>query len=134
MFTTYAYYRLLQRVCTSKDQEALNRQFSDDSDAAAVPQRASEMTAILDDKSGVLLTALGGKTSDMANEITRITEQTVKAIEAKGFTFTHTMMDNSEQIARIINEASDVATGSVNKSIKQMQSTSLEARTFTPAA
>ena len=31
----------------------------------------------------------------------------MKAIEAKGFTFTQTMMDNSEQIARLINEASE---------------------------
>ena len=43
--------------------------------------------------------------------MSRVTDHAVKAIEAKGFTFTQTMMDNSEQIARLINEASENATG-----------------------
>ena len=44
------------------------------------------------------------------------------------------MMDNSEQIARLINEASETATDFVNKSIKQLQATSQEATQATASA
>ena len=71
------------------------------------------MTRILDEKSSVLLIALTGKSQEFASEVSRVTEHAVKAIEAKGFTFTQTMMDNSEQIARLINEASETATGAL---------------------
>ena len=73
--------------------------------SAAVSGRAAEMTEILDVKSSVLLTALGSKSTEFASELSRVTDHAVKAIEVKGLTFTQTMMDNSEQIARLINEA-----------------------------
>ncbi len=78
------------------------------------------MTRILDEKSSTLISALTGKSQEFANEVSRVTDHAVKAIEAKGFTFTQTMMDNSEQIARLINEASETATGSLSRSIKEM--------------
>jgi hypothetical protein len=78
------------------------------------------MTRILDDKSSTLLSSLTGKSQEFANEVSRVTDHAVKAIEAKGFTFTRTMMDNSETIARLINEASEAATGSLSRSIKEM--------------
>ena len=53
--------------------------------------------------------------------MSRVTDHAVKAIEAKGFNFTQTMMDNSEQIARLINEASETATGAVTRSLKELQ-------------
>ena len=40
--------------------------------------------------------ALTGKSQEFASEVSRVTDHAVKAIEAKGFTFTQTMMDNSE--------------------------------------
>ena len=58
---------------------------------AAVSARAAEMTRILDEKSSTLLTALTGKSQEFANEVSRVTDHAVKAIEAKGFTFTRTM-------------------------------------------
>jgi hypothetical protein len=66
------------------------------------------------------VSSLTGKSQEFANEVSRVTEHAVKAIEAKGFTFTRTMMDNSETIARLINEASEAATGSLSRSIKEM--------------
>src|SRR4029079_3327379 len=82
--------------------------------------RSAEMTRILDEKSSGLLTALTGKSQEFANEVSRVTDHAVKAIEAKGFTFTRTMMDNSEQIARMINDASDTATTSLSRVISEM--------------
>ncbi len=43
----------------------------------------------------------------------------MKAIEAKGFTFTQTMMDNSEHIARLINEASETATNALSRTMQE---------------
>src|SRR5207245_5907162 len=83
---------------------------------AALSQRAAEMTRILDEKSSGLLSALTGKSSEFASEVSRVTDHAVKAIEAKGFTFTQTMMDNSEYIARLINEASESATNAPTRS------------------
>ena len=45
----------------------------------------------------------------------------MKSIEGQGFTFTRTMMDNSEQIARLVNEASQNATTTVNRTLKELQ-------------
>ena len=86
--------------------------------STAVSQRAAEMTYIVDEKSSGLLAALTNKSEEFVSEVSRVTEHAVKAIEAKGFNFTQTMMDNSEHIARLISEASETATG-VGQSVAQ---------------
>ena len=45
----------------------------------------------------------------------------MKSIEAKSFVFTQTMMDNSEEIARLINEASQNATSAMTRTLGQLQ-------------
>src|SRR4029453_9972877 len=88
--------------------------------SSVVSQRAAEMTRILDDKSGGLLSALEGKSKEFADDIGRVTEHAGSAIQAKGFTFAQTMLDNSDQIARLINDASETATGAVTKSMTDL--------------
>ena len=84
-------------------------------------QRIGEMTRILDEKSSGLIAALSGKGQEFAGDVSRVTDQAVKAIEAKSFVFTQTMMDNSQEIARLINEASQSATAAVTRSLGQLQ-------------
>ena len=84
-------------------------------------QRVGEMTRLLDEKSNGLLVALSGKGQEFAGEVSRITDQAVKSIEAKSFVFTQTMMDNSEEIARLINEASQTATVAMTRTLGQLQ-------------
>jgi hypothetical protein len=79
------------------------------------------MTQLLDEKSNVLLVALSGKGQEFAGEVSRITDQAVKSIEAKSFVFTQTMMDNSEEIARLINDASQTATAAMTRTLGQLQ-------------
>ena len=79
------------------------------------------MTRILDEKSSGLIAALSGKGQEFAGDVSRVTDQAVKAIEAKSFVFTQTMMDNSQEIARLINEASQSATAAVTRSLGQLQ-------------
>jgi hypothetical protein len=47
----------------------------------------------------------------------------VNAIETRGFSFTRTMVENSEEIARQINEASQNATGAVTQSLADLTQT-----------
>ena len=84
-------------------------------------QRVGEMTALLDEKSNGLLAALSGKGQEFASEVSRVTDQAVKSIEAKSFVFTQTMMDNSEEIARLINDASQTATTAMTRTLGQLQ-------------
>ena len=86
-----------------------------------ISERLGEMTLLLDEKSNSLLTALTGKGQEFANEVSRVTDHAVKSIEAKSFVFTQTMMDNSEEIARIINDASQSATSAMTSSLGQLQ-------------
>jgi Apolipoprotein A1/A4/E domain len=88
---------------------------------ATVSQRVGEMTRLLDEKSNGLVAAISGKGEEMAGEVSRITDQAVKSIEAKSFVFTQTMMDNSEEIARLINDASHNATGAMTRTLGQLQ-------------
>ena len=90
--------------------------------STAVSQRAADMTKIVDEKSSGLLVALTAKSQEFASEVSRVTDHAVKAIEARGFHFTQTMMDNSEQIARLINEASETGTGNVSRALKELES------------
>jgi hypothetical protein len=86
-----------------------------------VSQRVGEMSQLLDEKSNGLLATISGKGQELAGEVSRITDQAVKSIEAKSFVFTQTMMDNSEEIARLINDASQTATAAMTRTLGQLQ-------------
>ena len=88
---------------------------------SAMTQRVDEMARLLDQNSNGLIAALTSKGEAFAGEVERITDQTVKSIDAKGFIFTQTMMDKSEEIARLINDASLNATGAITRTLGQMQ-------------
>ncbi len=87
----------------------------------AMTQRVDDMTRLLDQNSNGLIAALSTKGEALAGEVARITDQTVKSIDAKGFVFTQTMMDKSEEIARLINDASLNATTAITHTLGQMQ-------------
>ena len=93
----------------------------------AVSERATEMTRILDSSSSTLLASLTSKSQDFTNEVGRATEAAVSAIEAKGFDFTRTMLDNSGELARLINEAGESASGKVAGTLESLQSAANEA-------
>ena len=88
---------------------------------SAMTQRVDDMTRVLDQNANGLIVALTGKGEQFAGEVSRATDQAVKAIEARGFVFTQTMMDKSEEIARSINDASLNATGAMTRTLGQMQ-------------
>jgi len=94
--------------------------------SSAVSTRAAEMTRILDSSSSTLLSSLTSKSQEFTTEVSRATQEAVSAIEAKGFDFTRTMLDNSGELARLINEASESATGKVSDTLQSLQSAARE--------
>lgn len=106
--------------------------------ASQVSGRAAEMTRVLDASSGTLLASLTGKSQQFTAEVDRATRDAVSAIEAKGFDFTRTMLDNAGELARLINEASETASGRVDATLKSLHSTAQDAvertQTVTTAA
>jgi ABC-type transporter Mla subunit MlaD len=89
--------------------------------AAAVSARAGEMTRILDVNSSTLLQALSNKSREFTGEVQRATQTAVSAIESKGFDFTRTMLDNSNELARQINDAGETATSQVTETLRILQ-------------
>src|SRR5262249_3375410 len=50
----------------------------------------------------------------------KVSDNAAKAIEAQGLSLAHTMKGTSEEIARLINDASENATGTVNRTLKDL--------------
>jgi hypothetical protein len=95
--------------------------------ADTVKGRADEMTRILDASSSTLLASLTSKSQDFTADVGRATQEAVNAIEAKGFDFTRTMLDNSGELARLINEAGETAAVRVNDTLVTLHATAHEA-------
>jgi hypothetical protein len=86
-------------------------------------QRTDELTQLIDDKRGLLVTSLDSKGQEIAGHISRATDDAVKSISGTGLGFAETMQNNGTEVARLINSASEVATGAVNRSLKEIQET-----------
>jgi apolipoprotein A1/A4/E domain-containing protein len=95
--------------------------------ATAVSQRTNEMTAILSDKSGGVLSAIVEKGAQFASDITKATDTAMASIEEKGFAFTRSMLDNSGEIARMINTAGESASNSVRGTLNELTDTAQKA-------
>jgi len=88
--------------------------------AAAVGKRSAELTKILDEKSSGLLAAISTKTAEFSAQVSTVTDTAVQSIQSTGFAFTGTMMDNSQELARVINDAGANATAAVNRTLKEL--------------
>ena len=120
----------VELLSTPEAASALNlvlRRMTESDALAAVSARAAEMTRALDANSSTLLAALSSKSQEFTGEVQRATQQAVSAIESKGFDFTRTMLDNSNELARVINDASEAATARVNQTMQNLQYTTREA-------
>jgi len=89
--------------------------------ATAVSRRSAELTQILDEKSSGLLAAIAGRSQEFAGEIEKVTGVAVQSIQSQAFVFTSTMLDNSNELARIINDAGANATSAVNRTMSELQ-------------
>jgi hypothetical protein len=115
--TTEAFSHLLERSGN------VSREIETRTQAAAdvMQARASELSDLLDKASSGLIAAISSKGGEFASEIEQATESATKAIDAKAFAFTQSIMNNSNELARIITDASTSATSIVSRTLKELQ-------------
>ena len=77
--------------------------------------------------SSTLLSSLTSKSQEFTADVGRATQEAVSAIEAKGFDFTRTMLDNSGELSRLINEAGEAASGKVNETLLSLHASARDA-------
>ena len=89
-----------------------------------VQQQTDRLAQIIDAKRGTLVEALGAKTNQLTVDIDRVTTDALKSIESRGHAFTQSMVTNGTDVARTITSAGDLATGAINKSLKDLEASS----------
>lgn len=92
-----------------------------------VQQQTDRLGQIIDSKRGALVDAISGRANQFTVDIDRVTTDALKAIETRSASFSQTMGANGAEIARSITTASEVATGAINKSLKDLESSSRNA-------
>jgi hypothetical protein len=81
----------------------------------------TQISRTLDEKSGLIVSAVGVKSAELTNELARITDQAATMIEAKGLTYARSLRDNSQDIAQKINDASEHAAISIGKAMRDLE-------------
>jgi len=89
-----------------------------------VQQQADRLSQIIDGKRGTLVEALGTKTTQLTLDVDRVTSDALKSIETRGQSFSQSMLSHGSDVARTITSAGEIATGAVNKSLKELEAAS----------
>jgi hypothetical protein len=87
---------------------------------ANINQRGTDLKRVLDEKTGVFLSTFGAQGQKFSTELERITHNAVQSIDQKGVTFAKSMAQNSEEIAKQINDASTRATTSITRTVGEL--------------
>ena len=89
-----------------------------------VQQQTDRLSQIIDSKRGSLVEALGTRANQLTVDIDRVTADALKSIETRGHAFSQSMVTNGTDVARTITSAGDLATGAINKSLKDLEQSS----------
>ncbi len=92
-----------------------------------VQQQTERLSQVIDAKRGTLVEAIGTKTSLLTSEVDRVTTEALRSIETRAQGFSKTMLGNSTEVARTITSAGELATSTVNKSLKDLETSSRNA-------
>ena len=90
-----------------------------------VQQQTDRLSQMIDGKRGSLVDAIGGKTTQLTSEIDRVTSDALKSIEVRERRSSKSASTNGTDVARTITSAGELATGAVNKSLKDLEQASL---------
>ena len=91
---------------------------------SGVQQQAERLSQIIDEKRSPLVDAITSRGNEFASVIGSATQAALKSIETQSGDFTIAMTNSSSDIARQITAAGEVATGAVNKSLKEIETSS----------
>ena len=89
-----------------------------------VQQQTDRLSQMIDGKRGILVDAIGGKTNQLTLDIDRVTSDALKSIETRSQSFSQSLTTNGNDVARTITSAGELATGAVNKSLKDLEQSS----------
>ena len=89
-----------------------------------VQQQTDRLSQMIDGKRGTLVEAIGAKTNQLTVDIDRVTSEALRSIETRGQAFSQSMLSNGTDVARTITSAGELATGAVNKSLKELEQAS----------
>jgi len=92
-----------------------------------VQQQTDRLSQVIDGKRGALVEAIGAKTSLLTSEVDRVTAEALRSIETRGQGFSQAMLGNSTEVARNITSAGELATSTINKSLKDLEMSSRNA-------
>jgi len=91
---------------------------------AYVQQQTDRLAQMIDARRGTLVEAMTAKSSQLTTDIDRVTTDALRTIETRGQTFSQSVLNNGNDVARTITAAGEVATGAVNKSLKELEQAS----------
>ena len=91
---------------------------------AHVQQQADQLSNLIDSRRGALVDAIDGKIGQLTTDIDRVTSGALESIETRSQAFSQSMLDNSNAVVRTVNLVSESATGSINKSLTDIEQAS----------
>jgi hypothetical protein len=89
-----------------------------------VQQQTERLSQVIDSKRGALVEAIVTKSNMLTADIDRATSEALRSIETRSHGFAQSLLTNSSETARTITSAGEIATSSVNKSLKDLEQTS----------
>jgi hypothetical protein len=88
-----------------------------------VKQQTERLSQMIDGSRGTLVQAMSERSNQINIDIGRVTDEALKLIDNKGSVFAQSLVKNSSDLARTITTAGEIATGAVNKSLKDIEQT-----------
>ena len=86
-----------------------------------VRQQTDRLSQAIDGKRGVLVEAIDTKSGELTAEIERVTAEAMRSIESRAQGFSQALAGNSTEVVRNITSAGDLATSTINKSLKDLE-------------
>jgi hypothetical protein len=89
-----------------------------------IQQQTDRLSQMIDGKRGSLVEAIGSKANQLTADIDRVTSDALKSIDTRGQAFSQSLATSGSDVARTITSAGELATGAVNRSLKDLEQSS----------
>src|SRR5262249_20762723 len=92
-----------------------------------VQQQTERLSQMIESKRGLLVEAIGAKTSQLTHDVERVTLDALKSIETRSQAFSHNLGSNAADVARTISAGGEPAAGAITKSLRDLEQASKSA-------